>query len=146
MDDIKVDIRPLIPEGDYDAVLKKYETNRLFNTPKLYLHFEIITPGRGFGETLYRAYRVKDLLGKQGKNGKFLIGNRSELYLTMCKLFEKRKNFRADRVRLKWFSNIVVKVSVRTVTKDYKQRDLPDCCQYSVIDNIKSIEVGTPIS
>ena len=36
----------------------------------------------------------------------------------------------------------VLRVAVRTVTKDYKQRPLPDCELYSVVDAIKGIEVG----
>ena len=136
--------RPLIPEGEYRVIYVGHETARVFATPKVFLHFRIIEPGPYFETELFRAYRVKDYIGKPRKNGAFKLGHRSELFVTLCHLYERRdKALRPDRVSLAGLKNVVVCASVRTVTKDYKQRPLPACLFYSTLAELKEIETGT---
>ena len=144
LDDILVDgkVWPCIPSQIYQAVYTHHETTKVFNTPKVFVHFRIVEPGPYFGVHLYRAFRVADFVGKPGRNGRFRLKKRSELYLTMCWLYEWRK-MRPDRVSLRDLKSVVLRVTTRTVKRDYKQRPLPEALRYSVIYEIKGIEVGS---
>lgn len=140
---------PLIPEGQYAAQYIGHETAVSFTVPKAYVHFRLVEPGEHLGVHLYRAFRVKELTGRPRKGGGFKLGKRHELTLCLCRLYEKEwtrissKRLRPDRLSLKPLANMVVRVSVRTVIKDHKQRPLPECMQYSVVDEILYIEAGS---
>ena len=113
----------------------------MFNTPKVFVHSRIVEPGPYFDQRIFRAYRTAALIGKPSTNGRFKLKHRSELYLTMCWLYQARK-LRPDRMSLRDLKRLVLQVTVRTVPKDYKQRPLPDCELYSVVQAIKGIEAG----
>lgn len=132
---------PLIPPGNYQAKLLHHETIRLFNAPKVVLHFEIITFGQHFETRLIAAYNARELIGKGRKNGRFKLGRRSNLYLMLCRL-DFPRNRRPDRPSVSSLKNMLLSVKVRTVSKDYCQRRLPECEQYSVIADILAIEEG----
>lgn len=132
---------PLIPDGEYAVAYIHHETALVFNTPKIFIHFKIIDIGPYQGIRLYRAYRARELIGRPGKNGRFKLSRRSELYIALCWLYQARK-MRPDRITLRDLKQLILKVSVRTVKKDYKQRLLPDSLHYSVVSEIKGIEVG----
>ena len=132
---------PLIPEGEYVATYLHYETKRVFNTSKLFAHFELVEPGPHTGTCLYRAYRVPELLGRQKTNGGFQLGRRSDLYLELLHLFGER-GMRPDRVSMSWLRNKLLRVKVRTVTRDHRHRPLPVCLHYSVVDSLVAIEAG----
>ncbi len=59
----------------------------------------------------------------------------------LCRISAEKK-FRTDRVSFAVLKNKVLKVKVRTVTTDYRQRPLDDMDEYSVIDDIISIETS----
>jgi len=136
-------ISPLVPEGDYSMSYKYHETGKAFNTPKVFVYFSIVEPGPYLGICLYRAFRVRGFIGKHGKNGRFKLGKRSELFLALCRLDERDSRLRPDRVSLQALRNTVIKASVRTVKTDYKQRRLPESLRYSVVDELLSVEAGT---
>lgn len=131
----------LIPPAEYVAVFHQYETKNMFKTPKLFMHFEIVELGPYCGTKLYAAFRVAGLIGKEGKNGRFKVGMRSELFLTLCRL--QPKVIRPDRISLRGFKGALFKIRVRTVDKDYRQRPLPEFLKYSVVDSILSVEAGS---
>lgn len=106
------------------------------------MHFELVEPGEHYGKQLYRPYRAKELIGKAGKNGRFKLVPRSEWYLMVCRLYEPQ--IRPDRISLRRLKNVLIRVSVRTVRKDYKQRPLLACLHYSVVDELVCIEAGNP--
>jgi len=133
-------IKPLIPAGEYVASFSHYETKRMFKTPKLFLHFEVMDPGPHYGTKLYSVFRASGLIGKEGKNGRFKVRTRSELFLTLCRL--QPNAVRPDRISLRSFKGALFRVRVRTVEKDYRQRALPEFLRYSVVDSILSIEAG----
>ena len=138
------EILPLIPEGDYSMSYKYHETTaKAFGTPKVFVYFTIVEPGPYFGTHLYRSYRVRGFIGKHGKNGRFKLGKRNELFLVLCRLNERETRLRPDRVSLQALRNAVVRATVRTVKTDYKQRPLPQTLHYSVIDELISVEAGT---
>jgi hypothetical protein len=129
-----------VPPGAYEATFVQHETdNKAFGgTPKIYLHFQLMDPGF-MEKTLYKAYNVKELIGKPGRNGKFKLNKGQDLTLLLCKI---DPTVRLDRISLRLLSGCSWNVSVRTVTKDYKQRELPEQLQYSVIDEILSKAYG----
>ncbi len=145
LDDVLIDGHtwPLLPEGEYLVAYTHHETALVFRTPKVFVHFRIVEPGPYFDTRLFRAYRTAESIGQLGKNGRFKLKPRSELYLTMCWLYQAQK-IRPDRVSLRDLKQLRLRATVRTVNKDYKQRPLPENLHYSVLDEIKGIEVEEP--
>jgi hypothetical protein len=131
---------PLVPEGEYVARYVRHETAMAFKTPKLFLHFELIGPCHE-GTNLFIAYRVKRLVGQPGKNGRFAVARRNELYLQLARLADRR--LRLDRISLRALRQCLLRVRVRTVTTDYRQRPLPEALRYSVIAELLGIEAGS---
>jgi hypothetical protein len=124
----------LMPEGEYEAVLIRHETAKVFNCPKVFLWFRIVQPGEHFEKEIFRAYRVKLLIGKQGKQGRFKLHPRSELAMALYRLLGAKR--RPDRISLHSLKNCVWRIKVRTVKSDYKQRELPEFLYYSVVEDI----------
>lgn len=133
---------PLIEPGEYEVQYTHHETHVAFGTPKVFVHFQIVSLGPAHGIQLYRACRVSELIGKPGKNGRFKLKKRNELLLELCRLYQK-EGLRPDRVSLRLLKKIILKVKVRTVTRDYRQKPLPVMMHYSVIGDFISIESGT---
>lgn len=131
----------LIDEGTYEVRYLYHETKVIFNTAKVFVNFEIVEPGPYFGKKLFRAFRVSELIGRPGKNGRFKLKKRSELLMEILRLFELQ-GLRPDRISLKPLKNVTIKVKVRTVNKDYKQRELPGPLKYSVVGDFIKIEAG----
>lgn len=138
---LKDDVWPLIPEGHYLVSYSHHETKRLFKTPKVFVHFKIVDQGPYFGIQIFRAYRVNEIVGKERKNGRFKLKSRSELFLALCGLHDRK--LRPDQISIRPLKNSLIKASVRTVSKDYKQRTLPECLRYSVVDKLIGLEVGS---
>ncbi len=133
---------PLLPEGEYLATYTHHWTAWVFNTAKVFVHFKLVEQGEHYGKQLYRPYRAKELIGKAGKNGRFKLAPRSDLYLMVCRLYEPQ--VRPDRISLRCLKDVLLRVSIRTVRKDSKQRPLPACLHYSVVDELVCIEAGNP--
>src|SRR3569832_1304309 len=128
--------QPLIPPGEYVAVFLYYETKNMYKTPKLFMHFEIVDLGAYCRTKLYAPFRVAGLIGKEGRNGRFKLGIRSKLFLTLNRL--QPKVIRPDRKSQRSKKGALFKIRVRTVEKDYRQRPLPEILKYSVVDAILS--------
>ena len=137
------EIPPLIPEGEYLITYKYHETATVFTTSKVFAYFDIVEQGPHLGIRLYRPFRVRELIGKPRKNGRFKLGKRHELFLELCRLDERGIRLRPDRLSLHVLKNTVIRATIRTVTTDYKQRPLPKRLRYSVIGEFKGVEVGT---
>ncbi len=136
-----VDVAPLLPEGEYQAYYLHHKTAFMFNSGKVFLHFRI-HGGEHDGVRLYRAYRVKAIKGRPRKFGAFKLGHTHELYRQFVRMTGTRE--RADRIALPRLKGCLLRVGVRTVTKDSKQRGLPEALQYSVIGEMLAVEVGQP--
>lgn len=138
---------PLLPAGEYIATFTHHETAVVFKTkkhpgtPKVYMHFKIAKPPEYAGKHLYGAFRVTELLNQPGKNGRFKLRPRSELYMMICKLYPR--DVRPDRISLRALRPVLLKVNVKTVERDYLQRPLPENLRYSVVNGF-SLEAGTP--
>ena len=142
-DDIELDgkIWPLIPNGEYLAMYHRHDTKRMFGTLKVFLHFEIVDPGPYNGTKLYRAYNAVDVRHGKKRGRKFKLRPRSQLYLDLCRLYGG--NHRRDRISLTALKSLVLRVRVRTVEKDYRQRPLPEALQYSVVGDLLGVEAGS---
>lgn len=137
--DAAVDVAPQIPAGTYQAYYLHHKTAFMFNSGKVFVHFRIYG-GEYDGTRLYRAYRVKAIKGRPRKFGSFKLGHTHELYRQFVRMSGTKE--RADRISLSRLKSCLLRVSVRTVTKDSKQRDLPEALQYSVVDEMQAIEAG----
>ena len=67
--------------------------------------------------------------------------SRSQLFLDLVGLFDRK--VRRDRISLACLKTVLLRVRVRTVSKDYKQRPLPESIRYSVISDLIAVEAGT---
>lgn len=138
---IVVDDYPLIEPGEYAVAYTGHATMLAFNRPKLYMYFRIVD-GPHTGAKLFRAYRVKALSGKPRKNGRFVVRRSYDLFREYATVTGARE--RPDRIALSNLRNCVLRVSVRTVDHDHRQRPLPEACRYSVVDQMLALEAGTP--
>jgi hypothetical protein len=136
-----VDAPPLIPEGRYQAAYTHHETGLFVKSPRVFLHFRIVG-GSHDGKRLYRAFRVERLNGRARKNGTFRVRHSSELFRQFVRVTGERE--RPDRIALSRLKSCVLQVSVRTVTTDSRQRELPEALRYSVVDEMLSVEAGKP--
>lgn len=143
LDDIVVEAldTSLLPEGQYQVAYQYHETKVVFNTPKVFVHFEVTDLGEHHGVKLFRAFRVSELIGKPGRNGCFKLKKRSDLFLMLCHLYQNQR-IRPDRISLRDLKGLILNVMVRTVTKDYRQKTLPEMLRYSVIGDVRGIEAG----
>lgn len=136
-----VDAPPLLPEREFVVSYLHHETAFLFRTAKVFVHFRIVEEGEYHGLRVYRAYRAHELIGRPRKWGRFKLRQSSELYRTFVRLSGTRE--RPDRVSLQRFKGTLIRASVRTVIHDAKQRPLPEALQYSVLDELVSMEAGS---
>lgn len=132
---------PLLPEGQYSVSYTHHETAFVYGAPKVFVHFDVVEPGY-HGKKLYRAYRLKGLIGKPSRFGRFKVGPRSEIYLALAQLLAG-EGFRRDRISLRPLKGLVLKATVRTVKTDHRQRKTNETQFYSVIGDLLSIEAGT---
>ena len=141
-DDVIVEgnVWPLLPDGEYVMQLLHHETVMAFRTPKVVLHMKIVEPGEHNGKRLIRAYRVKELIGRPRKWGRFKLTRHQDLFITLAHLYGKR--LRHDRISLRALGRVLLRGTTRTVTTDYRQRLSPEALHYSVIDELVSIEAG----
>jgi len=124
----------LIPEGLYEARFLYHETARVFNSAKIFLWFEITQPGEYLGKRLYLPYRLHCMVGKPGRSGRFKVRTRSELFWMLWRVTEVKR--RPDRLSTTDLKGVVLEIRVRTVLRDYKQRELPEALRYSVVDDV----------
>jgi hypothetical protein len=132
---------PLIKPGDYDAIYLHHETKFIYQCPKVFVWFRVVSPGPAHNVMVYRAYRVRALTTKQGKNGGFKASRGSDIYHDLGRILNIR--LRPDRVSATALRGVVCSVRIRTVNKDYKQRPIPAWDQYSVIDRLLHAETET---
>ena len=130
---------PLIPEGTYSGVYVRHDlvSLRMFaGTYRLYIHLRIVDPGESFGTVLYRSYRVK--AGRTRRT--FIAPAKGDLFRTLSRL-QPTTRLRRDQINVRAaLKGGIVKLTVRTVERDMKQRELAPFCRYSVVDEILGFE------
>lgn len=140
--DIEVDTSAAlnrVPDGLYVARYVESETLFLFNSGKVILRFEI-ADGDLAGTRIVKPYRVKKLLSRPRKGGKFTLGRSSELLRDLVRLTDTK--IRPDRLSLEVLRRQLWRVRTRTVTTDYKQRPIPEALRYSVVAEIVEAETN----
>ncbi len=127
--DCEYDNLPLIPQGKYEVIFLSAEKRPLWGGQKVFLHFQIVTPGEFHGEKLYMACNAPP----KRNNGKKPESNK---YLQAWELAAGRKPDRIDRASTKVFRGKVFLANVRTVIKNSKNLPRPPASQYSIIENL----------
>src|SRR6266566_8681813 len=130
---------PLLPDAEYIARVKHWETRHIFRSPRLFLHVEIVD-GRHSGATLFAAFALREIVGKPGHRGRFKIARRSKLLLALTRLTGQR--IRGDRISLNWLTRSLLRIRTRTVTHDHAQTELPMALRYSCVADLVAIEAG----
>ena len=123
---------PLVPDGQYLAVYVGHdvvEMQQFKRQAKVFIHLRLIDAGEYTGRVLFRAYRVRRIVGRR-----FIVGPRSDLLMMVCRILDHRA--RPDRISLQGLRHILVVVRTRTICTDRRQRQLPTTMHYSVVDEI----------
>jgi len=127
----------LIPDGKYVCKYLRYETRSgsVIVKPKLWLLFMVIQPGDRFGTPLYRYYNLQTAKPPFGPGGDFTLSPKGQFYRDYCKFFGPPK--RSDRLAIgKNFKQYDWTCSVRTVSRDFFDKEIPPDARYSVIDDL----------
>ncbi len=136
------ELSPLIKPGDYQLFyIGRYTTYLHGQSPKLALKFRIVDQGDCFEKELERWYNCKRLIGKPGNNGGFVPPRHGDFLLEYTTLFPLAltRNCRLDRISFTPFKNSIVTGRVDTVTRNSKQRELPEPLQYSTIRELLKV-------
>lgn len=139
-DAIAVDgFKPLLPEGRwFEARFDGHSTAIIFTAHKVFWEFTIVEPGEWFEVKLFRAFRVRKIIGRPAKHGKFVLSAGGEMYDTLVRLLDVKQ--RTDRITLRPLKQMLFRVKTRTVRISHKPAPLPEHLQYSVIDAIERNE------
>jgi hypothetical protein len=130
----------LVPDERYEVKFCHHETsNSAFGANKVYLHYSVIEPGPYFETKLIACYNARQLVGKPRKNGQFTLGKRSKL---LSELIQLDPSANINNLSLERLKKVTLLVQTRTVTYDFRQRELPRQLHYSVVDQMISIACG----
>lgn len=124
---------PLVPAGEYLAYYVDHvcvELRQFRRSPRLFVRFRLTLAGEFTGIVLWRAYRVRRVLGRR----RFIVGPRSLLTCMIWDVLGKPR--RLDRISLRDLKGLLLRVRVRVVTQDSRQHPLPEGRRYSVIDQV----------
>jgi len=127
--------KPIVPDGVYEARSDGHETGMAFGNPKVFLYFEIVEPGAHMGTRVFRAFRVRKLVGRPGKSGKFVAHPQGDLFATLTRLLDVK--LRKDRISLAGLKTMLFRITTRTVTRNYRQQLMPEPTRYSVVSTIE---------
>jgi len=131
--------KPLLPEGKWlEARFDDHSTAIIFGAHKVFWEFSIVEPGEWFEHELFRAFRVRKVIGRPAKHGKFVLSAGGEMYELLVRLLDVRQ--RTDRITLRPLKHMLFRVKTRTVRTNHNQRPIPEHAQYSVIESIERCE------
>lgn len=136
-DDFVADeIRPLIPEGSYQACCIRIEKGAShFRSLKMFLGFKIVNPGQYMGTELFMAMNLINT--KTGKPFKKVPRGAKyfEQWVIANQNIHPRRN---DRMSPAIFKNGIFEAVVRTVKPKFPDgTNKPDSFHYSVVDYLK---------
>ena len=83
-------VEPLVPEEWIEAKFIGHETREVFKVPKVVLRFQIVQPGEFCGRELERHFRTRKVLDPKGRDGKFVLNQRSDLFTLMIRLLDEK--------------------------------------------------------
>ncbi|MDT0635043.1 hypothetical protein [Spectribacter hydrogenoxidans] len=131
---------PLIPPGEYLLTYHRYELAFMFNTAKLFAHFQI-ADGEHKGARLYAAYRVKAIKRKTKRGGQFTLSKTHKLFIQLATLVNSP--VRPDRPSLDCLRGCLIRGRVVTVKGPNPHKPRPEAAHYSRVDELLSIEAGS---
>lgn len=120
---VELDLPPLIPASRYEVQFLRADKKGFFKRQKLFLWFQIISPGEVHGTQLYLACDITNR--KKWRS--------SSKFLQTWVLAAGKKPDRYDRMSTKVFRRKVFLAEVVTVTKNARGWERPPALQYSVI-------------
>ncbi|MDR4468841.1 MAG: hypothetical protein MRJ68_11175 [Nitrospira sp.] len=127
------DIPPAIPNGEhYELIFRRAEEGRQWGQSKLFLWFQMQTPGEWVGQYFYMVCNVSRN-GKWGPSCKFWL---------MWVLAAGRRPNRVDRMSTAIFKNKVYRARMRKVLKTSKGISRTPDQQYSVVDELLEVRTG----
>ena len=129
-----------IPDGEYLLKFTGWYTGLYFNgQPKLVLNFTIAEYGPYFEYPLQRFYNVRRLIGKHGKNGRFLVSRSSHFVRDFARV-SPRPISRLDRIPVSALEEHLIIGKIALVNKGHDQRIIPETAQYSVVTELLRAE------
>jgi hypothetical protein len=127
------EIPPAISDGeDYQLIFLRAESGGYRGRLKVYLRFQMISPGESFGQEFYMACNVAPK-GKWTASYKFW-----EAWV----LAAGKRPTRTDRMSTAIFRNKVFRARMRMVRKKANQTDRTPAQRYSVVDELLEVMVG----
>jgi hypothetical protein len=127
------DIPPAIPNGEqYELVFRRAEKSHQWGQTKLFLWFQMQTPGEWVGQSFYMVCNVP-------RNEKW--GPSSKFWQSWVLAAGRRPN-RADRMSTAIFKNKIFRARMRKVLKTSKGISRTPAQQYSVLDELLEVSVG----
>lgn len=132
--------KPLLPEGQwFEARFVGHATAIIFATHKVFWEFQIVEPGDWFEQRLFRAFRVRKVIGRPAKQGKFVLAAGGDMYATLVRLLDVKQ--RADRITLRPLKHMLFRIKTRTVRTNREHEPIPEHAQYSVVDKIERADL-----
>jgi hypothetical protein len=130
----------LVPEGEYELRYVDYETATYFGSPKVVVHFAIVSPEEYAGLPIDRFYNVKRLAGPPGLYGKYVAARRGDLIREYSEIVGRTG--RLDRISFMPFKDQRIIGQIETVRFNYKRDPLPESEYYSRIGKLVSVLPG----
>jgi hypothetical protein len=128
---------PLILPGEYTFLFRGHSTWVMFGrSPKLILKFSIIDDEMYSGVVLYKHYNVRKLKGRPGRNGNFISSRKSNFLRDLFRVCPAYPPKRFNRIPMSRLEGLPIQGKVKTVTKGFDQKDIPEPLQYSIITEI----------
>jgi hypothetical protein len=123
------EIPPAVPEGQYDVKFVGAEQSHQWKSDKLFLWFQMLTPGEWQGKEFFMACNWR----KDGKWGP------SHKFMRVWSLANGGPPKRRGRMNTRVFCDKVFRARMRTVTKDADKHARTPAQQYSLIDDLLGV-------
>ncbi len=127
-DDIK------IPDGEYEAVYVSHHVSKGTFGSKVKITFRIVSYGEYFEKLIHGWYNIQSGGTNQRKGGKVTLTRGQKLTTELLKILQIKK--RPDRLSPSMLKGHLLKIKVRTVLTDNRQKKLSELQQYSVVDSM----------
>ena len=119
----------LVPEGQYQLAFERYAVSTRFGRGSLELWFRVMNYGRHFQQPVCRYYKVE----REGKRS-FRASPHSAYVREFVAIFGKAPP--AGTQGVSWYRDTLIEGRVRTVSRNHKQKSIPEPVRYSVVDEL----------
>jgi hypothetical protein len=119
----------LVPDGMYTVAFTRYNVSTRFGRGSLELWFKVTDYGSCFERPVCRYYKVE----REGKRS-FRVSPHSAFNREFAAVFGRLPP--AGIAGISQYRDVSVEARIRTVTKNHRQKDMPEATRYSVIDEL----------